>query len=109
MCEVYAEALELAEKGVRLYSSDECTGIQAKERLNADRRLKKGKVRGVEYEYKRHGTLCLTVNFEVGSGKIESPTIGETRTESDFAEHVKRTIENAPEAASWWFIVDQYP
>ena len=107
VCGIYAEAQKLSESGVKLYSSDECTGIQAKERLNADRQLKRGKVRRVEYEYIRHGTLCLTVNFEVGSGRIESPTIGETRTESDFAGHIKRTIENAPEAASWWFIVDQ--
>lgn len=107
VCGIYAEAQEVAEKGVKLYSSDECTGIQAKERLNADRPLKRGKDRRVEYEYKRHGTLCLTVNFEVSSGRIEWPTIGETRTEADFAGHIKRTIENEPEALGWWFIVDQ--
>ena len=95
------------ERGVKLYSSDECTGIQAKERLNADRPLRRGKVRRAEYEYKRHGTLCLTVNFEVGSGRIESPTIRETRTELDFAGHILRTIKNAPKALGWWFIVDQ--
>jgi putative transposase len=92
---------------VKLYSSDECTGIQAKERLNPERPLRRGKVRRVEYEYKRHGTLCLTVNFEVGSGRIEAPTIGETRKELDFAGHIIRTIKNAPEATGWWFIVDQ--
>ena len=63
ICEVYGKAGELAKEGIKLYSTDECTGIQAKERLNADQPMKKGKVRRVEYEYIRHGILSLTANF----------------------------------------------
>ena len=62
ICEIYQSAKELAEKGIKLYSTDECTGIQAKERLNADKSLKCGTPRRVEYEYVRHGTVCLTAN-----------------------------------------------
>ena len=62
ICGIYESAKELAEKGIKVYSTDECTGIQAKERLNDDQRLKKGKPRRVEYEYVRHGTVCLTAN-----------------------------------------------
>lgn len=69
--------------------------------------MKKGKPRRVEYEYIRHGTLSLIANFEVCSGKLESPTIKETRTELDFAEHIKKTVEDKPQARGWWFIVDQ--
>ena len=107
ICEIYGRAGELAAEGIKLYSSDECTGIQAKERLNADRPLKKGQVRRVEYEYIRHGTMCLTANFEIATGEIQSPTIRETRTEADFVEHIGQTVDRYPEAAGWWFIVDQ--
>ena len=107
ICGIYESAKELAEQGIKVYSTDECTGIQAKERLNADKPLKKGKVRRVEYEYIRHGTVCLTANFEVASGQVESPTINETRTETDFAGHIKKTVEETPEVSEWWFIVDQ--
>ena len=107
ICEIYAQAGEVAAAGIKLYSTDECTGMQAKERLNADRSMKKGKVRRIEYEYIRHGTLALIANFEVASGEIESPTINETRTEADFAGHIRKTLEKYPEAGGWWFIVDQ--
>lgn len=107
ICGIYEAAQTLAEQGIKLYSSDECTGIQAKERLNVDRPLRKGKVRRVEYEYIRHGTLSLTANFEIASGEIQSPTINETRTEADFAGHIRQTLEKYPEAGGWWFVVDQ--
>ncbi len=107
ICGIYERAKELAEQGIKVYSTDECTGIQAKERLNAFKRLKKGKVRRVEYEYIRHGTLSLTANFEVASGTLELPTINETRTETDFAGHIKKTVEETPQVSQWWFIVDQ--
>jgi hypothetical protein len=107
ICEIYGQAQELAESGIKLYSTDECTGIQAKERLNADHLMKKGKARRVEYEYIRYGTLSLTANFEIATGQVESPTINETRTETDFVGHIKQTVENTPKAQGWWFIVDQ--
>ena len=107
ICDIYGKAKELAAQGIKIYSTDECTGIQAKERLNADQLMKKGKPRRVEYEYLRHGTLCLTANFEIATGQIESSSINETRTEPDFTRHLKETVENAAQAKKWWFIVDQ--
>ncbi len=107
ICEIYQTAKELAEKGIKLYSTDECTGIQAKERLNDDKALKCGTPRRVEYEYIRHGTVCLTANFEVATGKVEASTINETRTETDFSGHIEKTVRETPEARRWWFIVDQ--
>ena len=107
ICEIYEAASELAEAGIKVYSTDECTGIQAKERLSPAHLMKKGKVRRVEYEYIRHGTLSLTANFEIATGQIESPTIKETRTEADFVEHLERTVRNTAQASGWWFIVDQ--
>ncbi len=107
ICGIYEKAQELANHGIKLYSTDECTGMQAKERLNRDRPLKRGKVRRVEDEYIRHGTMSLTANFEVASGQVESSTINETRTEADFSRHIEKTVENTSEVTQWWFIVDQ--
>lgn len=107
ICEIYEAAPELAKAGTKLYSTDECTGMQAKERLHADQLMRKGKARRVEYEYIRHGTLSLTANFEIATGQVEWSTINETRTETDFTGHIKETVKNTPKAKQWWFIVDQ--
>ena len=64
-----------------------------------------GRPEAREYEYIRHGTQCLTANFEVTTGKIISPTIEATRTEPEFAAHVARTIATDP-AAGWIFVAD---
>ncbi len=42
-----------------------------------------GKSERQEYEYIRHGTQCLTANFELVTGKQIAPSIGATRTEPD--------------------------
>jgi hypothetical protein len=59
-----------------------------------------------EYEYIRHGTQTLIANFEVATGKLLSPSIGATRTEDNFAQHIEQTIATDLQA-SWLFIVDQ--
>ena len=58
-----------------------------------------------EYEYSRHGTLCLTANLEIWCGWIIAPTLGPTRTEADFVAHVEQTVASDP-LAGWVFIVD---
>lgn len=45
-------------------------------------------------------------SFDVVTGQSVSPSIGPTRTEFDFLEHIKRTVETHPDA-KWRFIVDQ--
>jgi hypothetical protein len=82
------------------------TGIQALERLHPTKPVQPGTEERREFEYVRHGTQTLTANFEVSTGKVVSPSIGDTRTEADFAEHIKRTISAAPQGA-WVFICDQ--
>ncbi len=59
-----------------------------------------------EYEYIRHGTQCLTANFEVATGKQIAPSLGATRTEPDFVGHLAQIVATAP-AAQWIFITDQ--
>ena len=87
-------------------SVDEKTGMQALERIHASKPVRPGLVERIEFEYHRHGTLCLIANFEVATGKIISPTLGPTRTEADFAAHIDATIETDPDAC-WIFVADQ--
>lgn len=59
-----------------------------------------------EYEYRRHGTRTFIVNFEVATGQVGLVSCGPTRTEQDYADHIKRTVAAEPEVTQWHFIVD---
>lgn len=106
ICETYAEAPQLHQNGVHIVSTDEKTGIQALERLHPSLPTRPGQVEKIEFEYRRHGTLCLIANFDVVTGKVIQPTIGATRTEADFAAHIEQTINTDPEG-TWIFVMDQ--
>jgi len=56
---VYKEACALHEQGTHVVSTDEKTGIQAKERAQSTLPMKSGRIEYQEFEYKRHGTCCL--------------------------------------------------
>ena len=58
-----------------------------------------------EFEYIRHGTLCLMANLLVATGKVIAPTVGSTRSEEDFFRHIQQTVATDP-AAGWVFVVD---
>jgi len=112
VCELYAQAPTLHAQGLHLVSTDEKTGIQALERAAPTKLMQPGVAGQVgqnerqEYEYLRHGTQCLTANFEVATGKQIAPSIGATRTEPDFVAHIAQTVATAP-SDSWVFITDQ--
>lgn len=106
ICETYAEALHLHEQGAHVVSTDEKTGIQALERLYPTKPTRPGLTERIEFEYRRHGALCLIANFDVATGEAILPTIGQTRTEEDFAAHIARTIDSDPDAP-WTFVLDQ--
>lgn len=89
-----------------MISTDEKTGMQALERLHETKPVRPGLVERVEFEYIRHGTLCLMANFDVVTGQVERPSIGPTRTEVDFVAHINQTIQTDP-GATWIFVVDQ--
>ena len=99
ICDVYAEAIEAYnDYGIQTICMDEQTGIQALERIARDLPCMSGKVRRLEFEYIRHGTLCLFGNFHVATGRIISPTITETRTEADFLVNLKGVVGFDPKA-----------
>ncbi len=82
------------------------TGIQALERADRTLPMKPGRIEYQEFEYIRHGTLSLIANLEIATGTAIAPTIGPTRTEYDFANHIANTIETNPDD-EWIFLVDQ--
>lgn len=82
------------------------SGIQALERLHPTLPMKPGLIQRREFEYVRHGTQCLIANFEVATGRILAPTVGDTRSEQDFVEHLERLIARDPDA-EWVFVTDQ--
>lgn len=105
MCEVYHQAEALEAVGIHVVSCDEKTSIQALERAASTKPMRPGLDERREFEYKRHGTLCLIANLVVATGKILAPTLGRTRDEQDFARHIEQTIATDA-AAGWIFVAD---
>jgi transposase len=106
VCDTYLTAPERARTDrTRTVSVDEMTGLQALERIAPSKPMIAGECERIEFEYARHGTLCLIGNLVVTTGELLRPTIGPTRTEADFAGHIKQTVAADPEG-SWVFVVD---
>ena len=106
VCETYRAAprRERAE-GTHTVCVDEMTGLQALERIAPGKAMIAGKCQLIEFEYERHGTLCLIGNFVVTTGELIRPTLGPTRTEADFVRHIEQTVAT-DSAGSWVFVVD---
>jgi hypothetical protein len=92
--------------GVNIVSVDEKPGIQALERDGTTLPTRAGQVERREFNYIRHGTQVLTGNIHLATGKLLTPTIADTRTEADFAEHIARLIQSDPDA-SFVILCDQ--
>jgi hypothetical protein len=106
VCQCYLEAPELYfQHHTHTVSVDEMTGIQALERNAKTMPMKPGQPARIEFEYTRHGTLCLTGNWHVVLGQMIAPTVRATRTEEDFCWHIPQTVATDPEAG-WVFVVD---
>lgn len=106
VCETYLEAPQLHKHSeTHTVSVDEMTGIQALERIAADKEVKPDQIAREEFEYARHGTATLIGNLDVVTGELISPTLGPTRTEVDFVKHIQHTVASDP-AGEWIFIAD---
>ena len=106
ICRLYREAPQRAAAGERILSCDELTGVQALERKHPGLPLRPGKIERREFEYIRHGTLAFILNFDVARGVVVTPSVGPTRTEADFLEHIQQTVDSDPAATGWHFVVD---
>src|SRR4051812_20857923 len=106
VCDTYRAAPDLERtEHTHTICVDEMTGLQALERNAPTLPMIAGKRALIEFEYTRHGTLCLIGNFVVTTGELLRPTIGPTRTEADFARHIEQTLALDP-AGSWVFVLD---
>jgi hypothetical protein len=106
VCQTYLEAPTLFfQENTHTISVDEMPGLQALERVAKPIPMQPGQPERIEYEYKRHGTLCLIGNWDVVLGQMIAPTIRETRTEEDFAWHIHQTVQTDSDAG-WVFVVD---
>ena len=106
VCQTYLEAPELYfQENTHTVSVDEMPGIQALERIAKTIPMQPGQPARIEYEYKRHGTLCLIGNWDVVLGQMIAPTIRSTRTEEDFAWHIHHVVATDAQAG-WVFVVD---
>jgi transposase len=104
--QLYQTAQERAKRGEAIVSTDEMTGVQAREPKHPDLPMQPGRVLYREFEYIRHGTLAFIVNFHVADGTVGQVSAGPTRNEADFLAHIRRTIEAEPQVRQWHFIVD---
>ena len=106
VCQTYLEAPALySQENTHTVSVDEMPGIQALERIAKTIPMQRGQVERIEFEYKRHGTLCLIGNWDVVQGQMIAPTIRLTRTEEDFLWHIYHTVQTDAQAG-WVFVVD---
>ena len=99
-------AIERAQQGEQTISIDEMTGIQALERKSADQPMRPGKRERREFEYIRHGTQTLIASFNVATGQVVEASVGDTRTEVDYLNHVQHLIATDPTAIKWHLVMD---
>lgn len=106
VCDTYLAAPQRERiEGTHTVCVDEMTGLQALERIAPSKAMIAGKCELIEFEYERHGTLCLIGNFVVTTGELIRPTLGATRTEADFVRDIEQTVATDPEG-SWVFVLD---
>lgn len=107
VCRIWQDAERLFhEENAHVVSVDEMPGLQALERIAKTIPMSPGRPQRIEFEYKRHGTLCLIGNWHVTRGQMISPTIQETRTEEDLLWHFHRAVQTDADA-DWVFVMDQ--
>lgn len=109
LCWYYVHA-DLLKKNCNTYiiCLDEKTGIQALNHPHEGSPTSKGKLKRIEFEYKRNGTIDLLAARSVHDGKIIAHQLSETHNSIDFLNLVKSVMEKIPAGARVVFIADQY-
>jgi transposase len=106
VCQTYQDAPRLlSDQNIRTVCMDEMTSLQANEKRAPGKRPSPSQCGKQECQYTRHGTVCLTGNWDVAEGQFLLPTIEETRNNEDFARHVEHLIQTNL-ADGWVFVVD---
>ncbi len=106
VCQTYLNAPHLYQQfNTHTVCVDEMTSLQAIERRAPTKLPLPSQIAKEEFQYTRHGTVCVTGNWDVVQGQMICSTIEETRNNEDFAKHIERTIATDSEAG-WVFVVD---
>ena len=105
VCTFYHEATAAAQQDIRTVSIDEMTGVQALERAAPDLPMQPCKVARREFEYIRHGTQTVIAAFGVATGQVTA-SIGETRTEQDYASFLDALFAAGAPTTKWRIIAD---
>ncbi|QDT41597.1 hypothetical protein Pan241w_54080 [Gimesia alba] len=106
VCRTYHEAPQLYDqRRTHTVCIDEMTSLQANERRAETKPPRPGQSAREEFQYTRHGAVCVTANWHVVQGQLLATTITETRDNHDFARHIAQTIATDPQAG-WVFVVD---
>ncbi len=106
VCQTYLQAPRLYHQlHTHTVCVDEMTSLQANERRAKTKPSRPGQIAKEEFQYTRHGTVCVTGNWDVVAGQMIATTIAETRDNEDFAKHIRQTVATDPDAG-WVFVVD---
>jgi transposase len=105
ICQTYAQASQRAQQGEVTVSIDEMSGIQALERAAPSKPMRPGQREKREYEYIRHGTQVVIAGFNVVTGQVMG-TVGDSRTEADFADFLHQLILTHPPDATVHVVLD---
>ena len=106
VCQTYLEAGERhRQSGTHTVCVDEMTSLQANERCDKTKLPLPGQTAKEEFNYIRHGTVCVTANWDVVAGQLLAPTLSETRDNHDFANHIEQMIATDP-TANWVIVLD---
>lgn len=106
VCQTYIEATKLyCQFHTHTVCVDEMTSLQANERRAKTKPSRPGQIAKEEFQYTRHGTVCVTGNWDVVAGQMIATTIAETRDNEDFAKHIRQTVATDRDAG-WVFVVD---
>ena len=89
-----------------MLSTDELSGVPARERKHPTLPMRPGLVEYQEFEYVRHGTRSFIANRDVVTGRVLAPSVGATRTEADSLAHVRQTVASDPTVTRWHVVVD---
>jgi transposase len=109
ICATIKEAIKPTEgkKAYRLISCDEKTGMQALKRYQQQMPSDKGGQLRQEFEYTRHGTLCLIAGIDVATGQLCQYTLGPTRTEQDWLCFIEQQVSTLEADEDIVFMMDQ--
>jgi hypothetical protein len=105
ICRLYVRAPQRHRQGELLICTDEKCGMQILQREHPTRLARPGHPEQREHNYLRHGTRTLIASFVVATGAVLWD-LGQTRTNVDFAHHVRHVLGHVRDYDATTWILD---